>query len=151
PGHAEALTLLGVVRTRQRRIPEAIAALREAVRRHPRHSVALYNLASLLEERGEIAEAQRLATAGLTLEPTHAGLQLVLAQCERRNGDLTGALARLQPLIAGEQEPRHAAAIHLEAGQVLDRLGEHARAFEQFGIGKSLTARHSAAARFDTA
>jgi len=151
PAHAEALNLLGVVRTRQRRIPEAIAALREAVRRHPRHIVALYNLASLLEERGEIAEARQLATAGLALEPQHAGLQLILAQCERRAGDLTAALARLQPLITGAEEPRHAAAIHLEAGQILDRLGEHGRAFEQFRIGKASTARGSEAARFDTA
>jgi len=151
PGHVEALNLLSVVRLRQRRIPEALAALREAVTRNPRHVVALYNLASLLEERGEIEEARSVAAGGLALDPTHAGLQLVLAQCERRSGDLAGALARLQPLTEAAGESRHAAAIHLEAGQILDRLGEFPRAFEQFRIGKALAARGAEAGKYDPA
>jgi len=151
PGHVEALNLMGVLRTRQRRIPEALTALREAVRRDPRHIVALYNLASLLEERGEVADARAMAERALALDPTHAGLQLVLAQCERRSGNPEAALARLRPLIERTVESRHAPAIHLEAGRILDGLGEHARAFEQFRAGKSLSARSADAASFDPA
>src|SRR5262249_38409798 len=147
----EALNLLGVVRTRQRRIPEAIAALRDVLRRSPQHVAAIFNLASLLEERGEIGEARQLAATGLALDPGHSGLHLILAQCERRSGHLPGPWARLQPLMSSAAEPRHGTAIHLEAGQILDRLGRPAEAFEQVRLGKALAARLAGAAPFDPA
>ena len=74
-------------------------------------ATALAHTARLLETRPPLAEAQ--ARAILEAVPGHPEALLLLAQALRAQGDLTGALAGLEPL--GKAQPRWAAA-QLELG-----------------------------------
>lgn len=74
-------------------------------------ATALAHTARLLEARPDLAQAQ--AQAILEAVPGHPEALLLLARALRAQGDLTGALATLEPLA--RVQPRWAAA-HLELG-----------------------------------
>ena len=81
-------------------------------------ATALAHAARLLETRPAMAEAQ--ARAILEAVPGHPEAMLLLARALRLQGDLTGALAGLEPLA--KTQPRWAAA-HLELGLARARAG----------------------------
>jgi tetratricopeptide (TPR) repeat protein len=81
-------------------------------------ATALAHAARLLEARPALAEAQ--ARAILESVPGHPEAELLLAQALRTQGDLTGAMAVLEPLA--EAQPRWAAA-HLELGLARAQAG----------------------------
>ena len=81
-------------------------------------ATALAHTARLLETRPAMAEAQ--ARAILEAVPGHPEAMLLLARALRLQGDLTGALAILEPLA--KAQPRWAA-VHLELGLARARAG----------------------------
>ena len=81
-------------------------------------ATALAHTARLLDPRPDLAEAQ--AKAILEAVPGHPEALLLLGQALRAQGDLTGALATLEPLA--RLQPRWAAA-HLELGLARARAG----------------------------
>jgi tetratricopeptide (TPR) repeat protein len=81
-------------------------------------ATALAHTARLLDARPDLAEAQ--AQAILESVPGHPEALLLLARALRAQGDLTGALAALEPLA--RVQPRWAAA-HLELGLARAQAG----------------------------
>ncbi len=81
-------------------------------------ATALAHTARLLETQPPLAEAQ--ARAILEAVPGHPEAVLLLAKALRAQGDLTGALAGLEPLA--KTQPRWAA-VHLELGLARARAG----------------------------
>jgi len=133
------------------RVGEAIARYRRALELTPDSVPAIARLAALLEETGELDAAETLAARGLTLAPADASLQLTAARCERRRGRLEQAAARLERLSSAAPDAEIEGAALKELGQVLDRLGDAARAFECFTKGNRRMAEAARAAGHDPA
>jgi tetratricopeptide (TPR) repeat protein len=136
PDHAGAHGLIGAAFRHQEQVAPALAAYRAALAADRRHARAHYNLASLLEQCGEIEQARQVAAQGLAVAPSDPALNLVLAKCDRRNGNLAAALDRLRPLAAGARAAApgsyYAAPLLYELGLLHDRLGESEAAFAAF-------------------
>jgi hypothetical protein len=75
----------------------------------------------------------------------------VLAQLAREAGDHQGALPQLEALLALPLPDHERAWVLLELGKLLDRTGQHERAFEAFEQGQALAGRQLAAQRVDRA
>ena len=60
--------------------PEAIAALREVLVRHPAHRDTLLALATMERDRGFLAEAERAVQAVLAIDPSDRQGQALMVQ-----------------------------------------------------------------------
>jgi tetratricopeptide (TPR) repeat protein len=107
---------------------EALESLEEALRIDPDHAPALVALASLHERQNRLQEfAQAIARLD-ELDPALAELALLKARLAYREGDFRRALelAREAPEVA---DPGSRAQL---MGQISDRIGDAAAAFEAF-------------------
>jgi uncharacterized protein (TIGR02466 family) len=109
------------------RLDDAEKAYAKAAAIEPRDNKAQAMLAQLRFMRGD-AEFARDLTIACRSHPAHAGLQLTLADVQRRAGDLAAAYATLRSLQARVGAfPELAAALArvlLEAGRVPDAIAE---------------------------
>lgn len=97
------------------------------------------------ESAGRLADARAAADSALALDAHHEEANLLLAQLDRRAGDLEAARARLDR-FDGDGE---AGAIAFELGRVLDRLGDGAVAIEAFERGNAALDRDHNYGRYD--
>lgn len=114
----------------------AIDNFRHALRLAPDNVDLMASFAGLLEKQGEAEEAQRLVEVILQHVPDHAMGNLVAAQLDRRAQRLQQAADRLHRLLGQTLVVGVSADITLELGQLLDQMGDSARAYPLVVEGK---------------
>ena len=128
----------------------ALEALEEALRLDPAHTPALVALAKLHERQNRIPEFAAVLARLETLDPDLVELPLLQARLCYRRGDLAQALelARASPEVS---DPGSRAQL---IGQISDRMGDAAAAFDAFvemnsdlGIGADVAAARGTAYR----
>ena len=116
PDNQDALTMLGVVRGRQGRHPEAEALFRRVLQLNPKSIVASKNLANALLAEDKPEDAIRQYNQAIQLTPQDTGVRVALARLELERGNFAGALAALEG-IGGARLPM--AAVPLKAAALL--------------------------------
>src|SRR5712671_1917106 len=124
PNHPEALTLLGIIRGRQKRYPEAEALLRRALQLDPTLLVARRNLASAMIAQNNPDAAIEQYKEIVRLAPLDYEGKLALSRLYSVQGQFTDALSILDSIPKDRLPP---AAIPLRAASLL-ALGRRADA-----------------------
>lgn len=119
----------GAALINQGRSQEARAALQAALALEPGHEAARQTLAVLLIENGVNNEAEALLAEGLRLNPAQTNFAIVLARLQLERGDAAGAL---QVLRAHASAAESNAEYRAFAAALLQRLGRHAEAIEEY-------------------
>jgi Tfp pilus assembly protein PilF len=139
PNAAAPHVRLGLVHQERGRFDLAEAAYESAVRLDPKAAVALNNLAWLAVERGKrLDRAVAWASAAVQLDPANAQYLDTLAWAYRAQRDLPRAEATLRKACSLANAPPD---VHYRYGVVLQELGRHAAARDQFtkAIGGGVT------------
>jgi tetratricopeptide (TPR) repeat protein len=113
----------------ENRIPEAEAALREHLKRHPTDVAAIRMLAEVAARIGRYADAENLLARCLELAPGFAAARHNYAMVLHRQNKPEAALAQVEKLLA--EEPRNPGYRNLKAA-ILGRIGEYAASIEQY-------------------
>lgn len=100
PNDEEALTLLGTIRVRQERLPEAEALFRRVVQINPKSLGALRSLGEALAAQGKISEGIEQYKKAAELRPGDPGLKVELARLYVATGQFDLALAMLDRVPA---------------------------------------------------
>jgi len=108
---------------------EAETDLRRALRLHPSHAPAQFELGLLLWRRGLVQEAAASFHRALEFQPDNGKSYYYLAECLNQLGDLPGARAALERAL--QVTPDDSKAYHL-MGRVLDRLSLPEEAQEMY-------------------
>jgi tetratricopeptide (TPR) repeat protein len=119
----------------------ALAAFDQALQIKPEDLDTLINLAGLGERANRLDIAEAAIGRGLRIAPDEPSLQLLAAQCERREGKAEEAIGRLEGVDRTQARPRIAMDIGYELGRLHDRAGDHARAFSCFVEANALSER----------
>ncbi len=138
PDAPETYNNIGVIRQAQGKPEQAIAAYQQALALEPDHIGTLGNLADMYERSNRLDDARSTATRGLALCADDALLNLTAATCERHEGRVQEAIARLVKINLSDLKPSTAATINYELGKLYNRSGDHARAFAHFSEGNRL-------------
>lgn len=109
---------------------ELIDACNEALDNYPQDTELNYKLAWGLERIHKLSEAREVLNKLLSTNPGHVHARLTLAKIEKRSGEFEAARDRLESLKNIQTVPQHKCEILTELGDVYDRMGEYARAFE---------------------
>lgn len=127
----------------------AEAAYREALAGDATDAETYAALAALLERGNRLDDALAAADAALRSNPKLLRAAVTAARVLRRGNDPQAALTKLDavPTAGAPQEERAAAAF--ERGQILDRTGAYAAAYQAFVEGNLLLAEEPAALRID--
>jgi superkiller protein 3 len=130
PNQPDALTLLGIIRGRQKRYSEAEALLRRVMQLDPKSIVARRNLASALIAQNKPDEALQIYKQIVDSSPQDASAKVELARLYVAQGQFSDAVATLGPLSPGhlpkEALPVKAAALvgdhrPAEAGELIEQ------------------------------
>jgi tetratricopeptide (TPR) repeat protein len=153
PDNSHLYFLVGLLESARGRFPEAVAALRQAIRLDPRNLKAIYTLAEQLERQGDDSsapEVQQLFQQILDSRPDNLAAQLELTRVAAKRGDadaLRASVARLAERAAAwppevqqqwsalqtaaSTDPRNAATRVAFLRNVLVRVPEYRRSLEQ--------------------
>jgi tetratricopeptide (TPR) repeat protein len=104
PDNAAANFNLGLLRGEQKRLPEAEAALRKALKADPQMHQAAYNLGVLLGDKN-LDQAVEWCEKAHQLRPNEAKYAHTLAFYERQKGHIDRAVELLQQVI--RNDPRY--------------------------------------------
>ncbi len=132
PNFAEAHTNLGNTLFQQEDLDGAVAALDKALALDTDNLDTLRTLASLWERANRLDKARPVIERGLKLAADDDELNLLAAKCERRDGDVAAAIARLEKLERENAPERSAINISYELGRLYDQQGESKPAYEYF-------------------
>ena len=124
PENQDALAMLGVVRGRQGRHPEAEALFRRVLQLNPKSVVASRNLASALLAQDKPEDALRQYNQTIQLSPQDSDLKIEVAKLELERSDFTAALTVLDSIKGVGLPP---VAVPLKAAALLG-LGRQADA-----------------------
>jgi tetratricopeptide (TPR) repeat protein len=113
----------------ENRIPEAEAALREHLKRHPTDVAAIRMMAEVAARIGRLGDAENLLARCLELAPGFAAARQNLAMVLHRRGKPEAALIQVEKLLA--DEPRNPGYRNLRAA-VLGRIGEYGASIDQY-------------------
>jgi Tfp pilus assembly protein PilF len=140
PGDSDLRFNLGYAYWQERDIPNAVQALREAVRRHPADDAAHYVLGVALQMMGNAGEgtrerelARRLSSDYAEWEATKPAPNSVPKDLERVRTDLAERVARRvesEIVAAGQRDQLELAAFHLDAGRRAYLAGRDNEAFD---------------------
>ena len=125
PGQPHALHMLGLIAFNAGNVAAAIDALRQACQSEEALAVYHSNLAEMLRQQGQLAEAEGYARKAIALAPDLAGAWNNLGIVLQESGQLEEARNCLQRVVASE--PGNASA-HNNLGNTLKRLDEIAGA-----------------------
>jgi tetratricopeptide (TPR) repeat protein len=139
PDFAEAHNNIGNALGQLGKIEEAITSYERAAEVNPSFSDAHGNLAYLFESTNQLDQAAKSASEALKLDPSAPTANLVTAKCERRDGNLEGALRRLEAIDARAVNPMVYAELLSEKGRLYDRLGATDIAFVCFCEANAVT------------
>ena len=140
PALVDARDNLGVALGNLGRIDEARECYQAVLEAQPDHIRARANLAKLLEMSHQTDAAREVAMAGLARQPDYAALQVVIARCDRREGELEQAARRLEDLLERAGDRNAPKEVHFELGTIYDRLERYDEAFDQFSLGNQRAA-----------
>lgn len=119
----------------------AEALLRRAVATRPDYLPALFNLATLVEERGERAEALALYQRVIALDPGFEQVFARVAQLHRFERADDPLIARMLAELESPALPDGAReSLHYGLGKACDDCGEYARAFRHYAAANALSA-----------
>jgi tetratricopeptide (TPR) repeat protein len=135
PANSEALTMLGVVRGRQKRYPEAEALFRRVLQVNPKSIVASRNLASAFLAQNKLDDAIAQYKQAIQLAPQDVDLRIEVAQLDLAKGNFTEALSTLEGIKADRFPP---SAVPLKASSLLG-LGRASDADALIPLVKSST------------
>jgi tetratricopeptide (TPR) repeat protein len=113
----------------ENRIPEAEAALREHLRRHPTDVAAIRMLAEVAARLGRYGDAETLLARCLELAPGFLGARHNYATVLHRQGKSEPALAEVERLLS--EEPHNPGYRNLRAA-ILARIGEYATSIDEY-------------------
>jgi cellulose synthase operon protein C len=105
PKNAQAFYIAGQVAEGKREIQKAYGSFAKAVELQPDHLDAKVGVARLQLLVGDAAKAQKAVDEALALSPRHAGALTIQAGLMARSGDVAGAVAKAQALIAEQKAP----------------------------------------------
>jgi len=123
--HPSALHLMGLVRVRQGRLPEAADILGQAVAARPEEAQAHFNHGKVLAALGRYREAAGAFSSAVALDPQHGEAVFGQGKALQAMGDLGGAIAAFRQCVA--LNPAHVAA-RLLLGPALIAAGQPAEA-----------------------
>ena len=113
----------------ENRIPEAEAALREHLKRHPTDVAAIRMLAEVAARIGRYLDSENLLSRCLELAPGFAAARHNYATVLHRQNKPEAALAQVELLLA--EEPRNPGYRNLKAA-ILGRIGEYSASIEHY-------------------
>ena len=116
PTNQEALTMLGVVRGRERRYAEAEALFRRVLQLNPKSIVASRNLAGVLLAQDKPDDAIEQYNQAIQLSPQDFDLKVEVAKLDLARGNFAGALSTLDTIKPAQFPP---AAVPLKAASLL--------------------------------
>lgn len=140
PANPVALSNFGHLRRLQGRFDAALEAFRRASQLAPASVAVIGALAGMLEKAGQTQDAWQMLARGLALAPDDPALNLVAAQLERRDKQLSQAVERLESLCRRALGKELESECRLLLGQIYDQMGEAGQAFPQIVAGKQLKA-----------
>ncbi len=114
-------------------------AFRKAFELNPDYADAYCNLAMMLEESGQKDDALLVSRVGIKKFPKDHRFSLVLAKCERRNGDFDIPVERLSQISFENESDELKASIFYELGRLWDRKDSADKAFECFSKANEIT------------
>ena len=129
---------LAVILRESGREGKAETELRRAVIAGPDGNLAWRRMAALAETLSKLELADRAARRALVIDAQDHVSALFLSIVERRQGDLDGALHRLQALPEAMDGEAGRDAVEFELGTVLDRLGQYDEAWTRFERGNRI-------------
>jgi tetratricopeptide (TPR) repeat protein len=144
PKSVKAENNLGVVFENENRVPEAIAAYRQAIswdegEQHPSEQPFL-NLGTLLNTQQRAGDAVPLLRRAIGLAPGNVKAHEQLARALEASGALTEALAEMQLAVhLAQAEPR----LHFELGQMYRRASKPEEARKELELSQQLYGTHS--------
>jgi tetratricopeptide (TPR) repeat protein len=94
--HAVACSVLGAIRFQQKRLPESVSLLQEAIRLEPRLLGAHLTLAQVYTLQGKTDLVLGLSRRILELDPSNAPARLALARAETDRGNYKRSLELVQ-------------------------------------------------------
>ncbi|HXU17037.1 MAG TPA: tetratricopeptide repeat protein, partial [Terriglobales bacterium] len=97
---AAANSILGTIRFQQKRFPESIRFLEEAIRREPRLIGARLNLAAVYEAENKPDQALPLYRKVLALDSSDKMARVALVELEAQAGHYKESLEYAQPMLA---------------------------------------------------
>jgi len=116
PTNQEALTMLGVIRGRERRYAEAEALFRRVLQLNPKSIVASRNLAGALLAQDKPDDAIQQYNQTIQLSPQDSDLKIEVAKLNLARGNFAGALSTLDTIKPTQFPP---AAVPLKAASLL--------------------------------
>jgi tetratricopeptide (TPR) repeat protein len=116
PTNQEALTMLGVIRGRERRYAEAEALFRRVLQLNPKSIVASRNLAGALLAQDKPDDAIQQYNQAIQLSPQDSDLKIEVAKLDLARGNFAGALSTLDTIKSAQFPP---AAVPLKAASLL--------------------------------
>ena len=140
PQSSEVLANLGSLLEMDERVDEALEFYRRALRARPDALEVLAKQAELLEKIGRLHEANELLEHSLASNSKHPTLNLIAARLERRMGDHTQAVMRLEGVLSQSMTFATSGEIHLLLGALYDRLGQTDKVMFHLSEGKLRTA-----------
>jgi tetratricopeptide (TPR) repeat protein len=141
PDDADLHNNLAIALNRNHDYAGAIAAYRRSTELEPGNAGVWSNLAMLYEQSNMLDEAEDALQRGLALTPGQENLELIAARCERRRGELTQAIARLEhQLPRPDLTAMVRRSMEFELGRSYDVAGDADRAYMHLLAGNRLTA-----------
>jgi tetratricopeptide (TPR) repeat protein len=137
----EVLSNMGVIHTELHRDAAARQCLERALKANPTYIPAMYNLALLHEEFGDLGEAVRLFEGIVGLDPGYSNALVRLAYAlsiENRDHPLFARLRRALRRPHLDELTRES--LHFALGKALDDCGQYEEAFAQYDLGNRVSA-----------
>lgn len=92
----------------------------------------IHDMADKLERMNRLQGARLLSSRGLDLAPDHAGLNIIAARLDRREGAFLEGIARLKRIPVDQMDIHAAIQRGTELGRLYDRLNEADEAYDSF-------------------
>ncbi len=124
PDHADALHLLGLLRSRQERNTEALQLIESAITSHPRGAVFHHNIGGIYRKLGRFEEAERAFRQAIRLRPYYGEAYQALSDMVSFK-ERDPLLLQMQQLLKKQDlDAQTRCYLHFAMGKALDGLGE---------------------------
>lgn len=129
----------GVQAQHQGKVPEAMAAYEAALKANEQHEAARLAMASLLQENGQQAAAERILQAGLRLKPAHLPYAMALARMQLGRDQLDLAVDTLQTHLTAAENNADYQSFY---AALLQRQDRHKEAVNHYQIALQIAPRN---------